>query len=309
MTTLEQLPPDQRAVLSLLLRQRKRYDEVASALGLGPEAVHDRAHAALAVLAPRQARLLDHAERERIGEYLLGQQSDQEAAATKAYLAGSTPAREWARAVALELVKLAAGSMPEIPDAAHEPPASTPLADPIPSSSPPISRRGGAVLLGAIVIVAAVAIAIVLSSGKGGGASGSQSSDTKSSTSQSQSETHGTGKAKLEKEAALKPAQPGSKAEGAAFIATEGTKRALYMAAKGLPATNGFSYVVWLIPTQGKPFAFGRTPSVGAKGSFQAAELLTTDPSTLAGIEITQESSPRPSAPGTVVLRGTFKTG
>jgi hypothetical protein len=155
-----------------------------------------------------------------------------------------------------------------------------------------------------------VAIAIVLSGGKGGGSgNGNQSSDTKSSTSQSRSETQGAGKAKLEKEAALKAAQPGSKAEGAAFIATEGTKRALYMAAKGLPASNGFSYVVWLIPTNGKPFAFGRTPSVGAKGSFQAAELLTADPDTLAGIEITQETSPRPSAPGTVVLKGTFKKG
>jgi hypothetical protein len=306
MTTLEQLPPDQRAVLSLLLRQRRRYDEVASALGLGPEAVHDRAHAALAVLAPRQARLLDHAARERIGEYLLGQQSAQEATATKAYLAGSTPAREWARAVAVELVKLAAASMPEIPDAAHETPEAAAAAEPI--SSPPISRRGGAVLLGAIVIVAAVAIVIVLSSGKGSGSgNGSQSSDTKSSTSQSQSETQSTGKAKLEKEAALKAAQPGSSAEGAAFIATEGSKRALYMAAKGLPATDGFSYVVWLIPTHGQPFAFGRTPSVGAKGSFQAAELLIHNPNTLAGIEITHETSPHPTVPGTVVLKGTFK--
>lgn len=293
-------------MLSLLLRQRRRYDEVAATLGLGADAVHDRAHAALAVLAPSQARLLDHAERERIGEYLLGQQGAQEAAATKAYLAGSAPAREWARALAVELVKLAAGSVPEIPDAAQEAPAATPTAAPIsPSSTPPISRRGGAVLLGAIAILAVVAIAIVLSSGKGGG-NGSQSSDTKSST--SQTETKGAGKAKLEKEAALKAAQPGSKAEGAAFIATEGTKRALYMAAKGLAASNGFSYVVWLIPTHGAPFAFGRAPTVGAKGSFQAAELLTTDPGTLAGIEITQETSPRPSAPGTVVLKGTFKS-
>lgn len=308
MTTLEQLPPDQRAVLSLLLRQRRRYEEVAATLGLGADAVHDRAHAALAVLAPSQARLLDHAERERIGEYLLGQQSAQEAAATKAYLAGSAPAREWARALAVELVKLAAGSVPEIPDAAQEAPAATPTAEPIsPSSTPPISRRGGAVLLGVIAILAVVAIAIVLSSGKGGGSgNGSRSSDTKSSA--SQTETKGAGKAKLEKEAALKATQPGSKAEGAAFIATEGTKRALYMAAKGLPASNGFSYVVWLIPTDGKPFPLGRTPSVGAKGNVQAIELLPVEPSTLSGVELTRETSPRPSAPGTVVLKGTFKS-
>ena len=55
MSRLDELPPDQRAALSLLLRQRKSYGEVASMLGIGEQAVHDRAHAALAVLAPRLA--------------------------------------------------------------------------------------------------------------------------------------------------------------------------------------------------------------------------------------------------------------
>ena len=58
MGRLDELPPDQRATLSLLLRQRKTYAEVAVLLGIAETAVHDRAHAALAVLAPRQAREL-----------------------------------------------------------------------------------------------------------------------------------------------------------------------------------------------------------------------------------------------------------
>src|SRR5437764_14605448 len=56
MSRLEELPPDQRAALSLLLGQRKSYAELAHVLGISETAVHDRAHAALAVLAPRKAR-------------------------------------------------------------------------------------------------------------------------------------------------------------------------------------------------------------------------------------------------------------
>src|SRR5437867_1538873 len=58
MSRLDDLPPDQRAALSLLLLQGKNYAEVARLLHIGERAVHDRAHAALAVLAPREAAQL-----------------------------------------------------------------------------------------------------------------------------------------------------------------------------------------------------------------------------------------------------------
>ncbi|HXP28513.1 MAG TPA: sigma factor-like helix-turn-helix DNA-binding protein, partial [Solirubrobacteraceae bacterium] len=59
MSRLDDLPPDQRATLSLLLRSRKSYADVATLLEIPEQAVRDRAHAALAVLAPSQARSLD----------------------------------------------------------------------------------------------------------------------------------------------------------------------------------------------------------------------------------------------------------
>ncbi len=90
-------------------------------LGIPPQAVHDRAHAALAVLAPAQARGLDAAQREEIGEYLLGQQGDAGARLrTRTLLASSQAAGEWARALAPQLEALAPGTLPEIP-----PPAGT----------------------------------------------------------------------------------------------------------------------------------------------------------------------------------------
>ena len=44
MTRLDQLPPDQRAALSLLLRQQKSYAEVAALLGISEQAIRERAH-------------------------------------------------------------------------------------------------------------------------------------------------------------------------------------------------------------------------------------------------------------------------
>jgi uncharacterized protein (UPF0333 family) len=104
MSRLDALPPDQQAALALLLRQQKSYAEVARLLGIRELAVHDRAHAALAILAPRQARVLTAPRREEIGDFLLGQESSLNAReATRAYLESSPEARAWAHAVASEL--------------------------------------------------------------------------------------------------------------------------------------------------------------------------------------------------------------
>ncbi len=310
MTEIEQLPPDQRAALSLLLRRRKRYEEVATTLGIAPSAVHDRAHAALTALASDRARLLDAATRERIGELLLGQQSEAEEAATKERLAASAPAREWAQELAIELAKLAPEALPEIPDAqpAIEFREATPFAA---SGQPPVSRRGGAILLAGIVAVAAVVVALVLSlGGHGGSGSANQAASRSGGAGTTQSSKPGSGGSgggspTIEKIAQLKPLAGGS-ATAAAAIASEEGRRALILNALHLPPSNGFSYVVWLIGAHGSITPFGRAPSVGKDGRLRAVELLTVEPSAVSGIEITRETSLHPTAPGTVVLKGSF---
>ncbi len=107
MSRLDELPPDQRAALSLLLRQRKSYGEVAGLLGIPEQAVQARAHAALAVLAPRQARELTAERRQQIGNYLLGQEGVAERLATRTFLNGSEPGCAWAQALRAELAPLA----------------------------------------------------------------------------------------------------------------------------------------------------------------------------------------------------------
>ncbi|HEY2572285.1 MAG TPA: sigma factor-like helix-turn-helix DNA-binding protein [Solirubrobacteraceae bacterium] len=119
MSRLDDLPPDQRATLSLLLRSGKSYAQVAALLDIQERAVHDRAHAALAVLAARQARELTAEQREEVADYLLGQRPGvAERLATRGYLESSAPARAWAGALADALSPLAGDALPEIPGGA-----------------------------------------------------------------------------------------------------------------------------------------------------------------------------------------------
>lgn len=178
-------------------------------LELDPQVVHDRAHAGLAVLAPALARGVPEGLREQVGDYLLGQAGAEQAAATRGALAASAPAREWAKALAVELVHVTADPLPEIPAADVSAGGDAPrvaaagatavggagasgatFGDPLSriaretdagadaavagsggESRPSVSRRGGFVVLGVIAIVVAVAIVLVVTSGKGSGSS------------------------------------------------------------------------------------------------------------------------------------------
>ena len=99
----------------MLLRQRKSYAEVGQMLQIPPGAVHDRAQAGLAMLAPGEARALTAERREEVGDYLLGQVGIADRLKTRTYLTDSESARNWARAVAGELEQLSPGELPEIP--------------------------------------------------------------------------------------------------------------------------------------------------------------------------------------------------
>jgi hypothetical protein len=205
MSRVEDLPPDLRAVLALLVGRHKHYGEIASMLSIEERAVHDRAHAALALLAPRQARELSPAQREQVGEYLLRQAPLPGQSATVTYLESSAAARAWAQALTAELGPLSSEALPTIPtagpapegaipegaipngaapDGRVAPPAVTRMSAP-PGVSPavdapraPSSRRGGALLLGGLAVVVIVAVALIVGLGSGGGSPNSASTST-----------------------------------------------------------------------------------------------------------------------------------
>jgi hypothetical protein len=321
MSRLDDLPPDQNAALSLLLRRRKSYAEVAKLLGIEERAVHDRAHTALAMLAPRQARELTPERREEIGDYLLGQQASvSERIRTRSFLDGSAPGRAWANALAAELAPLAGTAMPDIPQQVHgkggahdAPPHAQPAvaADSARSSAAhaarplPSSPVGGALLLAAIVAV--VVVAIILIAGGSGSKKHQGSNASAAGTSTGTGSTAATtAKAKEDRRITLTSPDPASKSVGVAEVLSEGSKYAFYLAAEHLPASNGFFYAVWLYNSPISHEALSRSPAVGANGRLQGGALLPSDAGKYHTMLLTKETSQRPTQPGPTVLRGAF---
>jgi hypothetical protein len=335
MSRLDTLPPDQRATLSLLLSQRKGYSAVASLLRIGERAVHDRAHAALAVLAPSEARGLTPEGREEIGEYLLGQSDGlAERLHARNLLDTSPAAQAWATAVVAELAPLATSPLPAIPEgsaavngAAGAPAAAaesgslqtgpTAAAPPPPDGAGtpppaapagrrgapalPSSRVGGAIVLAAIVAV--IVLVVVLTSGGGShkharsSAGASASAGTTSASSPRASET---------RRLTLTPPNPASKALGVAAVLQEGSTYAFYLAAEHLPPSRGFFYAVWLYNSPSSFEPLSKSPPVGADGRLQGGSLLPANAGNYHQMIVTRETNERPTSPGPIVLRGPF---
>jgi hypothetical protein len=310
MSRLDELPPDQRATLSLLVRQRKSYAEVASMLGISASAVHDRAHAALAVLAPGQARGLSAAQREEIGDYLLGQQAGvAERLKTRTYLSGSDSGRAWAQATADELDALTDGELPEIPPAGANAGAAPETVDqlsatkPAPAAAPapsrPSSRLGGALVLGAIVVAAIVAV-ILLTSGGSSGKSGTAGSKTNASA--TKTSTGPTQNAHF----VLHSPNPKSRTVGAVEILSEAGKHAFYIEAQHVPASRGFFYALWLYSSHTSSEPLSKSPPVGKTHRLAGGALLPSNAGDYREMLLTRETSQHPTHPGHVVLRGPF---
>jgi Sigma-70, region 4 len=314
MSRLEELPPDQRAALSVLLRQHKSYSEVATMLGIAEQAVHDRAHAALAILAPRQARGIDAERRREIGDYLLGQQTAVgDRLRTRTMLSNSQAAGAWAQAIAGELAELYDGAPPEIPAVTTAGGASAPAgrqepyplsqaaaapASPEPSAGAPSSRLGGALLLAAMLAAVIVVVILLVS---GGGSSNKRSSTT--GTSSTSAKTSGT---KEEGRFTLHAAAPHSGSVGTVEVLSEGGKRAFYIQAEHIPATKHFFYAIWLYNSHTSALPLSKSPPVGKTHKLAGAALLPSNAGSYREILLTRETSTRPKHPGHVVLRGAF---
>jgi hypothetical protein len=317
MSQLDQLPADQRAVLSLVLRQGKAFSEVAALLRIDEQAVADRAFAALDELGPPVA--VDDEERGQIGEYLLGQQSASARAATRAALERSDAGRAWARAVAAELRPLAAGGLPEIPSAAEEVDEAFEALDQRAAAQEAqqrSSRLGGALLLGALgVAVAAIVVFVIVGVGgsssstssvpaTSGGASTTPASTTPASTGPT-GPTGASGSGQVLGSVTLAPQQAGSKATGAAVFQRQSNQVGFALEAQGLAPTNGFAYAVWLYnsPTDAQPLGFAG--KVGSDGKLApVASFLPSNASRFKELVLTHETSTRPAHPGPLVLAG-----
>ncbi|MGA9876528.1 MAG: sigma factor-like helix-turn-helix DNA-binding protein [Solirubrobacteraceae bacterium] len=274
MTELDRLPPDQRAVLSLVLERGKSYSEVADMLAIPESTVRNRAHAALDSLA---------------NDPLSGDPARSGGLRSAASgTAGTVGARR---------------SRPAARSGAAGAPDSPPLRDrgPRMGRTTASSRRAGALLLGGIVIVIVVVV-VLLSSG--GGKSSSSNSSTKSSA--AKTSTSSATKPTLDKTIKLTAAESTLKANGEAYVLSEGARRAFYVAAQGLPPSSGFFYAVWLYNSPSSSAPLGRAPSVSSTGRMEGGGPLPTNAGDYHQLIITRETSTHPTQPGPVVLRGSF---
>ena len=326
MTELDALPADQRAVLQLLVKQDQTYEDLSGLLNIDSAAVRERAHAALEALGPDTGRRLAPERRAEVSDYLLGQQSASERAATRDHLAGSASARAWARVVADALRPLAAGPLPEIPEEAPEaepaeeegpspsaaPTGREPITQAEPArgtaSEPRSSRLGGALLLGGVGVLIAVVVVLLITSGDGGGSKTSKAS-TLSST-----PTTGTGTtAQATPVAQINLRSPsGAKALGLAQVFAQSNRRLLIVAGQNI---SPGAYALWLYTSPTKAKLLGFVPSrVGKDGKFVTQGVLPNDASNYQNLVVTSEkvSGSRPAlpkTPGTIVLQGKLQTG
>jgi Sigma-70, region 4 len=299
MSRLDDLPPDQRAVLSLLVRQGKSHAEIADLLGIPQQAVRDRANAALDALAD-----------EPTPSGGSGQPALPGRAPVPTTGGGST----------------ARTSTPP-PASASVPPAAQSGASGL-SDSLPSSRRGGALLLAALVVIVVVVVVLITSGGGSNKASSTQAgattpSTTTSSSTPSETKTSGASstptststakqgaKPTVDKQIALTSPEPASKAVGLVEVVSEGSKHAVYIAAEHLPQPpSGSFYAVWLSNSPASSTPLGRTPTVGADGRLQAGTLLPANAGDYQKILLTRETSTKAADPGPTVLSGAFSLG
>jgi Sigma-70, region 4 len=299
MSPLDELSPDQHAVLSLLLRQRRSYAEVARLLSIPQEAVRDRALLALKDLSGAPEGI-DPSRRIAIGEYLIGAQSAAERSQTLRYLQACPSAIGWAEDLRRQLQPLAADPLPQIPSASS---ADAPSEETQTLLEPPSSKLAGGLLLIALIAVVVVAVVLIVN---GGHSSKSSSASRPSVSASSSSSSTANSKLHLAKQLNLKSPDPTSKAVGVVEVLSESGRLAFYLAAEGLAPSHGFFYAAWLEDARGQTLALGKGPRVGSNGRLQALGALPANASNFHELLITKERSDRPAHPGQIVLSGPF---
>jgi hypothetical protein len=344
MSPTDTLPPDQQAVLSLLLKQGKSYDDIGALLRMDRETVRWRAHTAVNALGPPDPEGTPEGSHWQTIDYLLGQQSASERAATREALEASPEERAWARAAAAELRPMAAEDLPEIPAEAGEVDRAFEALDGQKAAEDEVQRKsrlGGLLLLGGLGVLVAIVLVLALQGGssKDKNAAVKTPTATKPATTPPTSPTSTptstpattppstpsttppstptttppkttttppTGSPKTI--ATINLAVPGGAAKtpiGAAAVFELSGALNVNIVATGLqPGGNSFAYGIWLAGGTGGSKFIGFTPNVKANTTMRVLAMLPANVNAFKTLELTKETTSTPTTPGTVVLQG-----
>jgi hypothetical protein len=335
--TVEDLSPDQRAVVQLLLRQDKSYAELAALLRTTPEAVRARASAALGALGPA----IDEPDRDVLSDWILGQLGELGTEDALDLIDSSPAALQWALEVGDALRASGLEPRGELPDDPEPPepvvetPAPPPPAPVTPApaeaisvgaerpmpgfdtpadDAPRPSRLGGILLIvGALVVVAAIVIVLIVR----GGDDGSNDTVSVASTGTTPAQTSTAAQTQqatntVEAQVNMTATAAGQKGIGVAQFITDGVSHGVVVTGQNLPA-NGANdiYALWLTGgTQGQESELlGYSPkAVGKNGRFVGTITLPDDAADFHQIVLTREprGSTKATTPGPVILRGSL---
>ncbi|HEX4718022.1 MAG TPA: anti-sigma factor [Thermoleophilaceae bacterium] len=330
MATFDQLAEDQRAIIEIVLRQDRSYEEIGEMLDLPPARVRELAREALANLAPSTAEFVDPQWRGQVADYILGQQAGPEAQATRGHLKRSEPARIWAYSLLDALDGFYPdGKRPAIPvgEAGGRPrsreraAASNGDADAAPATTPAAaSRRGlggssGALssaaqsallrrrILAGLGIVVVLALLIFGGIKLFGGSDNSKKTSASSGTNTTPTSTQGQ-QGQVVAQAVLAPIGKSFKGTGAALIYQTGNQTLAVVRAKLPPSTGNNKYVLWLYNSDKQlvPLAADVTDK---QGNFQGAARLPNGWQNYKFLDVTyQPTAGKNVAHGTSVMRG-----
>lgn len=344
MGSLETLPPDQRAVIDLVLQRGRSYDDIARLLAIDRAAVRARALAAFEAIGPDTGISPD--SRALITDYLLGQLPDRVAEQTRERLASSPYDRAWARVLASELGQVASKPLPEIPDGAHAVASAGRASEPAPGagerasegatesrprersqrrsprlSDRPSSVRGGAIMLGVGALVV-VALVVVLVIAIGGGSSKHTTSTPAASGPATTNTGTGTGtgttggttststttpKAQVVGQSNLNPPSGTGAAKGVGIVVKEGSAYGIVIEAAHMAPNNKNAYAAWLYNSPSDAYRLGFVnPPVGKAGTLQVGSPLPANAGRFKQLLLTLETQANPKSPGTIVLQGSF---
>ncbi len=307
MATLDQLPADRRAIIELVLRRGRSYEQLSEMLDMPEPRVREHARDALAALAPRSADRVDPHWREQIADYVLGQQRGPEAKATRAHLKGSEAARTWALSVLDSVGQLyPPGAEPDVPDrddrradpGGKRPAKTQGAAAATPSPRQPPSARltvlQRRVVAGMVVFLAVGGLVLLGIQVLGDDDEEAMTADTTEPTVADQAQSV----ARL----ILRPVA-GGRGEGGAVIAEQSGQPVMVMRAK-LPATDkDQSYVVWLFNsrTDAVPVA------AGLRGNLQTLAPLPADFARFRFVDVSLQRKGGRRHSGNSVLRAPIK--
>ena len=312
MAYIESLNDGQRAVLQLLLRQGKSYEDLAGMLKTDPAGVRARARSAIASVGPDASTIGDD-RRDEIADYLLGQQTASQRAATREYLESSRTGRSWARAAATALGPIGGAALPDIPAEREEVAEAFDALDRRTARQEEVQRSsqlGTRLIYAGVGVVLAIVIILVLSLG-GGDDSGGTADTT---TTAAQTTTPTGDKFEVLAQGTMRAPDGGdADAQGQVAIVRfpDNNQFRFALTASGLPpsSSRGSAYGVWLYTSKDKKRFLGFPDStVGKDGKLKTVSDLSPDTPNYGAVLLTRETAESPKQPGKIVLIGRMVT-